>query len=63
MNSYHVNFERAAGPFRIKSYGGGSPRFVDIEHEDERWPAFHGLSMEDIHDLRHLIDRLISAVE
>lgn len=50
--NFHMRFDKAIGNIRVKSGGGGSPRWVTIE-------APGSLSMEEVRDLHYALSRLL----
>lgn len=53
MADFHGNFDKTINGLRVVSYGGGSPRRARIEG------AEGNLSMEQMRDLKYMIERLL----
>jgi hypothetical protein len=60
MSSYHTNIDRKSGDLRIVTFGGGHPRRFQISLERHPEAALINLETEDLHDLRHLIERTLA---
>lgn len=56
--SYHANFDKGAGQWRMVSYGGGSPRWVAIYHKG-RDIEISTVSIDDLKDLQYLVGRML----
>lgn len=53
--NYHETFEKTSGTLALKSYGGGSPRFLRVS---EGYNAM-SLSVEQARDLHYMLGRFI----
>lgn len=53
MKDFHGNFDKTINGIRVVSCGGGSPRWGRIEG------AEGNLSMEQMRDLKYMIERLL----
>lgn len=63
---FHLNYDRQLDKIRVKSYGGGSPRWVAVHLVDSDGltrSEISGLSLEDARSLRYLLDRLIALTD
>ena len=56
---FHVNYEKTLGRWTVKSFGGGSPRWVSID--DAQAPMV--VNMDEVKDLSYLLDRLFVATD
>lgn len=53
MPDFHGHYDKTINGLRVVSYGGGSPRWATIEGIEG------SLSMEQMRDLKYMIERLL----
>lgn len=60
MKDFHLNYVKEIGDIKVSSYGGGSPRWVEIKRRDD---SFCTMSIEECRDLRYALDRLLELTD
>lgn len=54
---YHDTFKKEVGLIKVESYGGGSPRWVRIDYNNES--STFSLSVEEVRDLHYALTRFL----
>lgn len=60
MADFHGTFDKTINDLNVKSYGGGSPRWVTIKNSQAE---LYNLSMDECRDLQYMLSRLLEEYE
>ena len=56
MSNFQLDFDKTINKIRVRSYGGGSPRWSQISSDNANLP---NLSMDEVRVLRDALNKLL----